>query len=319
MKMLGWIINMMEQAITSGKRVFDILDTGSDIKAAEHPYSGNMQGHVQFKNVSFYYGDREILHNIDLEAKPGTTVAVMGETGAGKTSLVNMIPRFYDTTKGELLIDGVNVRDWDMAALRSGIGMVMQDTFLFSDSISENIRFGDPEATMDQIVAAAKVAGAHEFILEMPEGYDTVVGERGMGLSGGQKQRISIARALVRDPKILIMDDCTSAVDMETEHLILDAFKTTLKGKAIFIIAHRISSVKDADEIIILEGGRIVERGSHKELMELKGRYHTLFIQQCGRMVSEFYRCFRGSFRGGDCQCLGKECWSTRLWKARSI
>ncbi|MGI6537158.1 MAG: ABC transporter ATP-binding protein [Caldicoprobacterales bacterium] len=281
MRMLGWIVNMMTQAITSGKRVFDILDTGSSIKEKENPYDPeHFRGEVTFENVSFRFRRQMVLEDISFHAPTGSTIAIMGATGTGKTSIINLIARFYDRVSGTICIDGVDVKDWKLSRLRSEIGFIMQETFLFSDTIEGNIRFGKPDATWEEVVEAAKIADAHDFIMEMPEGYNTIIGERGTGLSGGQKQRIAIARAVIKNPAILIMDDCTSAVDMETEHKIQQALDKVRRNRTTFIIAHRVSSVRKADEILILDGGRIVERGNHEELMALKGRYYEMVKQQ---------------------------------------
>jgi len=281
MRMLSWMVNIMEHAVSSGDRVFNILDTGSNIKNKENPYKPeNVQGSVRFNDVCFYYKDQKVLFHINLDVPAGKTIAIMGATGSGKTSIINLISRFYDVSSGAVLVDGVDVRDWDINTLRSQIGIIMQDTFLFSATIEENIQYGKPDATREEVIRAAKIARAHDFIMEMPDGYDTIIGERGMGLSGGQKQRIAIARAVIKDPKILIMDDCTSAVDMETESEIQQELKAIMKGRTTFIIAHRISSVKDADEIIVLDKGRIAERGNHQQLLRQKGRYYEIFIQQ---------------------------------------
>ena len=281
MRMLGWIINMMAQAITSGQRIFDVLDTGTTIRETENPYDPEeFRGDVNFQDVSFRYREQPVLLHVDFQASAGSTIAIMGATGAGKTSVINLIERFYDGSSGSIRIDGVEIRDWSIRRLRSDIGIVLQDTFLFSDTIEGNILYGKPDATREEVIQAAKMADAHDFISEMPQGYDTIVGERGTGLSGGQKQRIAIARALIKDPKILIMDDCTSAVDMETEYEIQKALKEVQKDRTTFIIAHRISSVKNADEILMLEEGQIVERGNHEQLMNRKGRYYEMVRQQ---------------------------------------
>ncbi|NLN41513.1 MAG: ABC transporter ATP-binding protein, partial [Clostridiales bacterium] len=281
MRMLGWVINVMEQAVSSGERVFNVLDTGSIIVDKEDPYDPEeVQGHVKFEDVSLHYGDQQALNHINIDAPAGKTVAIMGATGAGKTSIINALNRFYDVSRGRVLVDGVDVRDWKLDTLRENIGIVMQDVFLFSATIEENILYGNPNATREDVIKAAKIAAAHDLIMEMPQGYDTIVGERGMGLSGGQKQRIAIARAIIKNPKILIMDDCTSAVDMETEYAIQQALKSVMEGRTTFIIAHRISSVKDADEIIVLDNGEIVERGTHDQLVKLGGKYFEIYSQQ---------------------------------------
>ncbi|HHY83690.1 MAG TPA: ABC transporter ATP-binding protein [Clostridiales bacterium] len=281
MRMLGWIINMMAQAVTSGQRVFNVLDTGSTIKESEDPYDPEeFRGEVTFRDVSFKYREQLILSDLNFHAPAGSTIAIMGATGSGKTSIINLIERFYDRSSGTILIDGVDIKKWKLRRLHSEIGIIMQETFLFSDTIEGNILYGKTDATRDEVIRAAQMADAHDFIMEMPMGYDTIIGERGMGLSGGQKQRIAIARALIKNPRILIMDDCTSAVDMETEHKIQQALKEVQKGRTTFIIAHRVSSVRNADEILILDNGRIVERGNHEQLMALKGRYYEMVRQQ---------------------------------------
>lgn len=281
MRMLGWVINVMEQAVSAGQRVFDVLDTGSIVVDKDDPYNPqDMKGHVIFDDVSLHYKDHQALNNINIDVPAGSTIAIMGNTGAGKTTIINALNRFYDVSRGRLLVDGVDVRDWKLDNLRENIGIVMQEVFLFSATIEENVKYGKPNATREDVIRAAKVADAHEFIMEMPQGYDTIVGERGMGLSGGQKQRIAIARAVIKNPTILIMDDCTSSVDMETEFAIQQALKGIMKGRTTFIIAHRISSVNDADEIILLDNGHIVERGNHKELLDQKGQYFDIYTQQ---------------------------------------
>jgi len=281
MRMLGWIINMMAQAVTSGQRVFNVLDTGSSIKECENPHDPEeFRGEVTFRDVSFRYNEQPILSDLSFHAPAGSTIAIMGATGSGKTSIINLIERFYDRSSGTILIDGVDIKKWKLRRLHSEIGIIMQETFLFSDTIEGNIMYGKTDATREEVIRAAQMADAHDFIMEMPMGYDTIIGERGMGLSGGQKQRIAIARAIIKNPRILIMDDCTSAVDMETEHKIQQAMKEVQKNRTTFIIAHRVSSVKNADEILILDNGRIVERGNHQQLMELKGRYYEMVRQQ---------------------------------------
>lgn len=278
---MGWLVNMMAQAKASAGKIMSIFNAKPEVADARDSIAvENIRGHVVFKDVSYKREGQTILEKINIDAKPGSKIAIMGTTGSGKTSIVNLIGRYYELTSGEITIDGINIKDMSLRNLRSCIGIVMQDTFLFSDTIAANIAFGKPDATMEEIIKAAKIARAHDFIMSMPEGYDTVVGERGVGLSGGQKQRIAIARAILKDPKILILDDATSAVDMHTEKEIIEALSNVMKGRTTFIIAHRVSSVKDADEIIMLENGRIVERGNHRELIDKKGKYFSLYTQQ---------------------------------------
>ena len=282
MRALSGIINMVVQAITSAEKLFYYQDFGSVIREKDDAKSPEkFEGHVEFDHVTFSYGGADVLKDITFEAKPGQTIAVMGATGTGKSSLVSLIGRFYDVKKGSVRVDGIDVRDQKLKPLRRSMGYVMQETFLFSDSLTENIRFGRPEATQEQVERAARVAQADEFIRKMPDGYETIVGERGMGLSGGQKQRVAIARAVLNDPSILIMDDSTSAVDMETEYLIQQDLKEVLKNRTTFIIAHRISSVKNADLILVLDHeGRIAERGTHQQLLAMKGIYYGMVQDQ---------------------------------------
>ena len=281
MRSMSGIINMVAQAITSAEKLFYYKDFGSVIREKENAREPEkFEGHVQFDHVTFSYGGEDVLKDISFEARPGETIAVMGATGTGKTSLVNLLGRFYDVKSGSVKVDGIDVRDQKLKPLRRQLGYVMQETFLFSDTLEDNIRFGRPDAGMDRVQKAAAVAQATEFIEHMPQGYDTVVGERGMGLSGGQKQRVAIARAVLTDPAILIMDDSTSAVDMETEYEIQQQLKEVLKGRTTFVIAHRISSVKNADQILVLDQGRIAERGTHSELLEKKGIYYGMVQDQ---------------------------------------
>ena len=286
MRMLANIINAAAQAVTSGEKVFYYTDLGPSIREDEDAISPEeFKGHVVFDHVTFTYGDRDVLKDICLEAKPGETVAVMGATGAGKSTLITLMGRFYDIQKGRILIDGIDVRKQKLKPLRQHIGFVQQDNFLFSDTIADNIRYGEPKADMDKVRQSARVARADEFIDNCPQGYDTVVGERGMGLSGGQKQRTSIARAVLISPSILVLDDSTSAVDMETEYEIQQQLKEVLRDRTTFIIAHRISSVKNADQIIVLKDGEIAERGKHRELMELGGIYAGMVRDQMSSAV----------------------------------
>lgn len=280
MRMMGWLTNVIAQCLASIKKIDKIFSEEPAIKNCEAPKEPeNLQGHVVFKNVGFDFGGTPVLRDINIDAKPGSTIAVMGITGAGKSSLINLIGRYYDCTEGNVYFDGVDVKELDLALLRKNVSAVMQDTFLFSDTIEENIRFGAVGITDGEILAAARDAQVDEFVSQMPDGYGTVVGERGIGLSGGQKQRISIARALARKAKVLIMDDSTSALDMETEYSIQKAMEKR-KGITRFIIAHRVSAVKNADEILYFEDGRIVERGTHDELLNLRGRYYDTYCEQ---------------------------------------
>lgn len=281
MRNLGNLINMLANSITSAEKLFYYMDLGPSIRDKEKTvFPERFRGHVRMENVDFSYGDGIVLKNINLEAKPGQTIAIMGATGMGKSSLVNLLSRFYECQRGRVTIDGIDVKDMPLKKLRDRIGYVNQETFLFSETIANNIAFGRPDAPMDKIRAAARAAQAEDFIEKMPQGYETIVGERGMGLSGGQKQRISIARALLYDPTILILDDSTSAVDMETEYLIQKELEQIMQGRTTFIIAHRISSVKNADEIIVLRDGEIAERGTHASLLALRGEYYNMVQDQ---------------------------------------
>lgn len=276
---LGFIINQFSQAKASGERLLEVLEAKEDIVEKESAIESNIKGHVQFKDVTLTYikDDDEALKNISFDAPPGKTIGLIGATGSGKTSITQLITRFYEPEQGEVLLDGRPVSDYKLKTLRSQIGFVLQEPFLFSTTIRENISYGNPEVTEDQIVQAAKMAQAHDFIMELPNEYDTLLGERGMGLSGGQKQRIAIARAICIDPSILILDDATSAVDMETEFKIQKALREVMKNRTSFIIAHRISSLKHADEILVLEDGEIVERGTHDYLVNNNGPYERIF------------------------------------------
>lgn len=285
MRMSGWLINDVQRFIASSFKIQDMMVTDAKIPIHAEKPAPSLQGHVEFKNVSFNFEDdpnTDVLKNISLKASPGQTIAILGETGAGKSTLVNLICRFYDPTSGEILIDGVDARKWHVRELRNHIATVMQDIFLFSDTIEGNIAFGAPDATMEDVRRMARIADADHFIETMPESYDTIVGERGVGLSGGQKQRISLARALLKNPSILILDDTTSAVDMETEVKIQGELKKITENTTTFIIAHRISSVKEADEILILNHGEIIERGTHTSLLAEKGYYFDIYNKQLG-------------------------------------
>lgn len=287
-RLLGFMINMVSRGISSGERIFEILDTESAVKEKPNavPLTG-VKGLVRFENVSFRYEAANpfepagnILENINLEAKPGEMVALLGATGSGKTTLVNLIPRFYDVSGGKITIDGTDIRDVTLASLRRNIGMVQQDVFLFSANIRDNICYGAVEATQEQVIAAAKTAQLHDYIMTLPEGYDTWVGERGATLSGGQRQRLAIARTLLLDPRILILDDSTSSVDTETEFLLQKALRDLMKGRTTFVIAQRLQTVKDADQILVLHLGRIAERGTHQQLLSEGKIYPEIYELQ---------------------------------------
>jgi ATP-binding cassette subfamily B multidrug efflux pump len=298
---IGYQINNMTQAVASGERLMELLDTHREVadKPGARPMP-NMAGHVRFENVSFRYdspipGTKEIvgsnaLNQINLDAPTGSVVALLGTTGSGKSTLTNLLPRFYDVTDGQVTIDGVDIRAIPLKDLRAQIGMVLQETFLWSASIRENVAYGRRKATMAEVIAAAKLAQAHDFIMETPMGYETVVGERGMGLSGGQKQRIAIARAILNNPRILILDDATASVDMETEHEIQVGLRNLMKGRTTFIIAHRLSSLKHADEILVLEHGEVVERGTHEQLLASGGVYRSIYEIQFKDREQEIQR-----------------------------
>ena len=283
MRMAGYLINDTERFIASSIKIRELIDTESDIKDSEHAIKAErIKGNIIFDNVSFSYGDTAALKNVSFEAKRGQTIGIIGPTGSGKSTLVNLICRFYDATDGKIYIDNIPIKDLNIKHLRSSIGMAMQDIFLFSDTIEGNIAYGSPSVSLEQIKDIAKLSEAHSFISEMPEGYDTIVGERGVGLSGGQRQRISLARALITDPSILILDDTTSAVDMETEFKIQKEVNLSNPNRTNFIIAHRISSVKSADLILVLDNGRIIESGTHNSLVENKGYYYEVYKTQFG-------------------------------------
>ncbi len=283
MGQIGFIIGQMSQASASAERIFEILDAPNEVtdRPGAKPLSA-IRGHVTFRDVSFRYFDSSdpVLTEINFVAEPGTTVALLGATGSGKTSIISLIPRFYDVSEGAVLIDGIDVRDVTIESLRRQIGIVLQETNLFTGTIRENIAFGRPDATDEEVEAAAKAAAAHDFIVQMPLGYATPVGERGTTLSGGQKQRIAIARALLLNPAILILDDSTSSVDVATEARIQQALDHLMQGRTSFVIAQRISTVLNADQIFVLDKGRVVARGRHAELMENSPIYVEIYRSQ---------------------------------------
>ena len=286
MRQMGNIMNEFQRFSAASKKVMELYYSEAKIKdeenAVAHPE--RFEGKIEFDNVSFQYedGDLPVLHNISFTVNPNETVAVMGETGCGKTSLINLIPRFYEPTEGQIRIDGIPVEDLKLYDLRKHIGLATQDVLLYSDTIEGNIAYGDDSIKMNEVIKFAKYSAAADFISKMPEGYDTQVGERGVGLSGGQKQRISLARALAIRPSILILDDTTSAVDMETESYIQEQLKKLGRKHTVFVIAYRISSIKDADVIFVMDEGRIVERGNHESLLKQNGYYATVYKHQNG-------------------------------------
>jgi ABC-type multidrug transport system fused ATPase/permease subunit len=288
LRMLGMWIGQSQRATASGERIFEVLDEHEDIR--EHPNAHPLPagpGDVRFVDVTFgYTADRPVLEDIDLEITPGATVALIGHTGSGKTTLASLVPRFYDVAGGRVLVDGVDVRDLKVTSLRRSIGIVAQDPFLFSASVRENIAFGAPAAGDDEVERAARLAQAHDFIAELPDGYETVIGERGITLSGGQRQRIAIARALILDPRILILDDATASVDATTEARIRLGLREAMRGRTTLIIAHRLSTIALADELVVLDRGRIAGRGTHDQLLETNRVYQEIY--EHGLLEAEF-------------------------------
>ena len=281
-RMAGWLVNSYARAASAGQRLFEILDTKSPVQEEESArVIERPHGRVRFENVTFSYDHtKRVLRGIDLEAEPGQVIALLGPPGSGKTSIVNLIPRFYDVTGGRITIDGRDIRNATLESLRKNIGLVQQDVFLFSTSIRENIAYGNVEATQEQVEQAARIAQMHDFIESLPDGYDTEIVERGANLSGGQRQRMSIARAVLLDPPILILDDSTSSVDARTEELIRRAMESVMAGRTTFVIAHRLSTVHRADVIVVMKDGQIAERGTHAELLELDGLYREIYELQ---------------------------------------
>lgn len=283
LRMCGWLANDFQRFVTSVERIYTTIHVDPLIKEPAHPFKREeLSGKIEFRHVDYNCEDDVILHDINFTAQPGQTIGIIGATGSGKSTLMNLLCRFYDATSGEVLIDDVNVKDYDLYNLRDNIGMAMQDVFLFSDTVEGNIAYGRPSCSFEEVKQAAVLANADEFIMQMPQGYDTVVGERGVGLSGGQKQRISLARALLKHPAVVILDDTTSAVDMETEAHIQKALNSIAGKHTVFLIAHRISSIKSADQILVLDHGYLMEAGTHEELLAKKGYYYTVFNHQYG-------------------------------------
>jgi ATP-binding cassette subfamily B protein len=280
---LTWMVNAAGEAVAGTQRTFEVLDTIPEIRSPEKAQPlQKLSGKVAFSQVSFQYSGEKAaaLSEISLTVQPNQVIALIGPTGSGKTSLVNLIPRFYDVSQGAVLVDDTDVRQVDLVSLRRQIGIVLQTSLLFSTSVAENVAYGRPEASREEIIAAAKAAQADEFIQNLPQGYDTTVGERGVTLSGGQRQRVAIARALLMDPRILILDDSTSSVDTQTERQIQQALSTLMEGRTTFVIAHRLSTVRRADLILVMDRGRIVERGRHSELIQQRGLYREIYDLQ---------------------------------------
>ncbi len=279
---LGFIVNAAGEAVAGGQRIFEVLDVEEEIKSPPNAIiAPPLTGHVVFDHVSFSYrGTRDALRDVSFEAQPNQVIALVGPTGSGKTTLVHLIPRFYDATSGRVLVDGLDVKTLDLKSLRSQIGVVLQTSLLFSMTIRDNIAYGRVDASDEEVIAAARAARAHDFITALPKGYATIVGERGVTLSGGQRQRIAIARALLMNPRILILDDSTSSVDTQTEYLIQQALAELMKQRTTFVIAQRLSTVKRADLILVLDEGRIVQRGTHAELLEQGGLYKQIYDLQ---------------------------------------
>jgi ATP-binding cassette, subfamily B, multidrug efflux pump len=291
------LANVWANGIASAQRINEVLDAEVQVREDAHAriLPESTPGRVVFRDVTFRYTangsngassqDRDVLEGINLTAEPGETIAILGATGAGKTSLINLIPRFYDTTRGQVLIDGEDIRGLQQSSLLAQIGIVPQETILFSGTVRENIGYGRPNATEEEIVAASKAAQAHDFIVDLPKGYDTHVEERGVNLSGGQKQRIAIARAIITQPKILILDDSTSSVDVETETKIQAALDEIMRGRTSFVVAQRISTVLNADKIIVIDKGKIAAQGTHAELMLSSPIYQEIYDSQLGNGV----------------------------------
>lgn len=282
-RLLGWVVNSLARALASGDRIFEVLDTAPAIRSPRKPVDlERIDGHVEFDDVALRYAGtaEDALTGVSFVAEPGQRVALLGPPGSGKTTITQLIPRFYDVADGAVRIDGVDVRQLRLDSLRRQVGIVLQDTFLFSVSIRDNIRYGRPDASDQEVIAAAKAAHAHDFISSFPDDYDTVVGERGVSLSGGQKQRVAIARALLMDPRILILDDATSSVDTETEYEIQQALRELMVGRTTFVIAHRLLTLKSADQILVIERGHIIERGTHESLLAHGGLYARIYDLQ---------------------------------------
>jgi ATP-binding cassette subfamily B multidrug efflux pump len=282
LRMAGWLINDMQRFVASLERLHELSQIESAIVPAAHPVQAPVRGAFEFRDVDFAYGPDAVLHNLNFRVEPGQTVGIVGPTGSGKSTLVRLLARFQDPSGGTVTLDGTDLRSWDLGTLRSSVGYAMQDVFLFSDTLEGNIVFGNPEATVEQAVEASTRALAHEFIQYLPDGYDTIVGERGIGLSGGQRQRVALARLLLADPAVMVLDDTTSAVDLETEAHLQDTMRDLHGRKTLFIVAHRLTTIQHADLILVLHQGRIVQQGRHTDLIRQPGWYREVHLHQLG-------------------------------------
>lgn len=301
-RQVGTLVTHASRASAAVRRVFEVIDALSEVREAPNARTlGAIEGHVRFEDVSFgYHADEPVLSSVSVDALPGQTIALLGETASGKSTLINLLPRFYDVTGGRITIDGEDIRDLTLESLRRNVGVVLQEPFLFSATMRENLNYGKPDATQEEIEEAARIAQLHDFIVSLPDGYDTWVGERGVTLSGGQKQRLAIARMLLIDPKVLVLDDSTSAVDMETEHLIQEALARLMEGRTSFVIAHRLQTAQRADQVIVLDRGKIVQHGTHAELIKVDGFYREVYELQLADELAALGSMASEGTRGAD-------------------